>query len=399
VELTDLISICVLDGGLRVLHHFSADRAELQRKLSAAYMGLHEGPPGEKAAIADFSVFPTDIGERSPGMDVAERRNTRALEIRRNLDTFSVIEQIASYLGSASGRKSMIWVTSGFSSAMGFDHSTEEYRDNPDAYFSLMADDNRGFSPEINRVIRRFNDANIAVYPVDARGVIADERAGSAYVNRAPMNEIAKGTGGRAYYDANDLDNAIRSALDDSRISYTLGYYPANSKNDGKYRNVSVKVQRPGVTLRYRTGYEAEKDQKSKTAPKLDLQQALGSPLDSTGLPLSAHAVRAGGKLDVRLRIDPSSLTLRQEYGRRKGGVSVSYAFRSGDSLGKVQVFSESNKLDLPEELYPKLLQQGVRTFRKQLPIPANATSLRLVIRDQESGSVGSITIPLAAVH
>ncbi len=92
---------------------------------------------------------------------------------------------------------------------------------------------------------------------------------------------------------------------------------------------------------------------------KIDLQQAFGSPLDATALPLSVHAVKANNKLDVSLRIDPSSLTMRQESGRRQGAGSVFYSIRPGDAIGKIQVFSELNKLELPEAQYTKLLQQG----------------------------------------
>ena len=232
VEPSDLIALCVLDHELRVLHDFTADRAALVKKLSATYAGLAEGPPGEKAGIAAFPIFPGEV-EHSPNADVSARRNERSLEIQRNLSTFSAIEQVAAYLGTTPGRKSMIWVTSGFASAKGFDG---ERTDDKDAWSSAMSDDRRAFSPEMTRVIRRLNDANIAVYPVDARGLISDPdpgKASRAYTNLVGMKEIAEKTGGRAYYNAKDLDNAIRSALDDSRISYTLGYYSTNSKSDG----------------------------------------------------------------------------------------------------------------------------------------------------------------------
>jgi len=275
----------------------------------------------------------------------------------------------------------MIWLTSGFPAA-------------PE------------FKAAINRMSQRFNDADIAVYPVDARGFIAgaavrgfSSEADLAGINQAMMKEIADKTGGRAFYNDNDIENAMRGALDDARFSYTLGYYPANSKNDGAYRNLSVKTSRPGVTLRYRTGYAAENDSEPKAAAQIDLQQVFGSPLDATALPLSAHAVKANNKLDVFLRIDPSILTLRQENGTRKGAVSVFYSFRPANANGRIQIFSELNKLELPEAQYVKLLQLGPRTFRKQIPIPEKAEALRLAVRDEGSGLVGSVTILLAAVH
>jgi VWFA-related protein len=398
VEVTDLVALCVLDRDLRVVHDFTADRAELIRKLSATYAGLSQGPAGEQAQIAEVPLFPTEV-EHSPNAYVAQRRNTRFLEIRRTLDTFSAIEQIAAHLSTAQGRKSMIWVTSGFPSAMGFD---DVNMDDMEAWSSAMSDNRRTFSTDMNRLLRRLNTANIAVYPVDARGLISDadlDMAKRAYVNLAGMKEIADRTGGRAFYNRNDLDHAIRSALDDSKISYTLGYYPTDNKHDGTYRNLSVKIHRPDITLRYRTGYDAENDSKHQTTQKADLGQVFGSPLDIASLPLRAHAVRAGNKLDVSLKIDPATLTFRQESGRRKAAVSVLYGFGPPKDSGKIHIYSELNKLELSEEQYKTLLQHGLRTFRKQISLPLDATSLRLAIRDEESGLMGSVTIPLKQVQ
>ena len=363
------------------MQDFTSDKGELVRRLSATFAGLAEGPP-KRSAAEDSSVPPVSREvERNPIVDRADAINIGIQVRQRSLDTIAALEQVASYLRPAPGRKSMIWLTSGFPAAP-------------------------AFKAAIDRMSQRFNDADIAVYPVDARGLIAgaavrdfSSEADLADINQAMMKEIADKTGGRAFYSDNDLDNAMRSALGDAGFSYTLGYYSTNSKKDGAYRNLSVKTSRPDVTLRYRTGYEAENDKKPKAAAKIDLQQVFGSPLDATALPLNARAVKANNKLDVFLRIDPVTLTLRQQNGRRKGAVSVFYSFRPGDATGKIQIVSERKMLELPEAQYAKLLQNGQRTFRKQIPIPEKAEALRLAVRDEESGLVGSITIPLSAVQ
>ncbi len=88
---------------------------------------------------------------------------------------------------------------------------------------------------------------------------------------------------------------------------------------------------------------------------------------------------------------------LREDKGRRTGKVSVFFAFRPADFADELRVESESRELDVPDAMYPKLLQQGL-TFRKQIAIPAKATSLRMVVRDEESALMGSVTIPLSAM-
>src|SRR5260370_34540907 len=71
---------------------------------------------------------------------------------------------------------------------------------------------------------------------------------------------IADETGGRAFNNHNGLDTAIRKALDDSAVSYTLGFYQDSSEADGKYHELKGRVGHKGVDVRHRKGYEAYKD-------------------------------------------------------------------------------------------------------------------------------------------
>src|SRR5258708_39874972 len=71
------------------------------------------------------------------------------------------------------------------------------------------------------------------------------------------MNNLAQSTGGKAFYNRNDLIVGLRTSLEDGATYYTLSYYPDNKKWDGKFRVITVKSARPGVNLRYRLGYYA----------------------------------------------------------------------------------------------------------------------------------------------
>ena len=72
------------------------------------------------------------------------------------------------------------------------------------------------------------------------------------------MKGLAAETGGVAFFNTNDIGGAVRAALDDSRVAYELGYYPAIGKWDGGFRKVKVKVKRPGAHVRTRSGYLAD---------------------------------------------------------------------------------------------------------------------------------------------
>jgi VWFA-related protein len=388
IAMRDLVSLCVLDHGFRVLHDFTSDRAELVKRISASYVALGDTPPDNAAALSE-----ADSLDMSPD-ELALSRMNRFLGSRRILNTFKAFEQIAQYLSAAPGRKSLIWVTSGFPSAIGYDRKITDDPADVDAWSRAMTTERRSFSAEMDRAVRLLNNADIAVYPVDVRGLLVGP---GGRINVAAMTEVASRTGGRAFYDRNDIDVAMRSALDDSQISYTLGYYSANGGDDRKYHSIRVKVRRPDVALRYRSGYEGDGNRGSSTA-KIDLQQVLESPLDATVLPVSAHAEKIGGRLDVRLKIDPSTLGLREENGRRKGRVSIFFTFRPEDASGRLPVSSVSSAFDLTKEQFQALAERGM-TFRKQLSLPAKATSLRLVVRDEETALMGSVTIPLSAVR
>jgi hypothetical protein len=157
--------------------------------------------------------------------------------------------------------------------------------------------------------------SNVAFYPIDARGLVATAPAGDASsaasrgtslftgaaqqsTRDARMNSqetlavLAKDTGGRLYADDNDLSAGMEKARDDLSSYYILGYYSTNSKLDGKYRRVQVKLNgHPEARLDYRSGYFGEKNFKKFTSTDKEnqLQQALllGDPV--TDLSLSAE--------------------------------------------------------------------------------------------------------------
>jgi len=391
VEPRDLVALCVLDRdrGLRVLHDFTGDRTELVKRIAAS------GASSAQASVDDPDLTagagPLDIGPAETSPAAGSTRLDSFMAARRVVDTLSSFEQIASYLASAPGRKSLIWLTAGFPTTFGYE--TPRTFGDQEAWSKAMSANRFTFSPEMDRAVRRFNDADIAVYPVDIRGLLL-----GGWRNITPMNEIASRTGGLAYYHRNDLDNAIRSALDDTRISYTLGYYPADGNDDKDFRDIRVKVRRAGVEVRYRRGYEPPARVARQSKPQVRLENALRSPLDATGIPLNVKAEKRGEKLLIELVVDPSALLLQDENGRRKGRLSLFLAFRPEDKSGRLHAETMSRDLDLPRPQYEQVLKQGL-ALRQELVIPQGATSLRIIARDDSADSLGSVTVPLAAIQ
>jgi VWFA-related protein len=120
---------------------------------------------------------------------------------------------------------------------------------------------------EIQRATRALNNAQVALYSVDARGLIGAftyDRGRArvvtlsmVYDNLDILTITADETGGRAFYNTNDLARSLHRALDDAGHTYVLGYYPSHGRWDGRYRQIRVRVTRPGVEVRHRRGYFA----------------------------------------------------------------------------------------------------------------------------------------------
>ena len=75
------------------------------------------------------------------------------------------------------------------------------------------------------------------------------------------MKEFATQTGGRYLHtpQGDKLEEAFTGIVDELRNQYTITYYPADKKRDGRWRKLSINVSRPGLTTRTRKGYWAPK--------------------------------------------------------------------------------------------------------------------------------------------
>ena len=129
------------------------------------------------------------------------------------------------------------------------------------------------------------------------------------------MDVIAERTGGKAFYNTNDIMGSVRKAVDDSEVSYTLGFYLSQDELDSKFHEVKVKVDRKGVDVRARKGFLAYKDEGTvaMTKAKRDqlVQEAIRSPLDATGLTMafpleSLRCPKNAPVIGLKALIDPS---------------------------------------------------------------------------------------------
>jgi VWFA-related protein len=178
------------------------------------------------------------------------------------------MQTMGRYLAGFPGRKNLIWFTAQLPDSLFFGGLGTPFRDT----FGLL-DDTAGGDPA--EVTGALTVSRVAVYPVDTRGVQgmcgafeAERRSGPTgnyasncgsrqSLNHASLDMAAAATGGKAYYNTNDMGQVIADVVSDGSDYYTLAYATTNTKWNGQFQHVKVTVDRPGVKLEYRPGYYA----------------------------------------------------------------------------------------------------------------------------------------------
>ena len=366
------VAVFVLGDGLRVLHDFSSDAASLSSKLQKPPAARGEDSPTDWPFSAAFSYGSLFHPRMETGAAAAFSRTHRIL------DTFAALEAIAGYVKGIPGRKNLLWVSAGFPLAIG----------TPDTGGGADMSQLRTFGGEMDRAVRALNGANIAVYPIDARGLTV----GNPYINVSTMQDLARQTGGIAFYNRNDLHQAARTALDDSREVYLLSYSPRPFAEDGTFHRIRIQTARRGVSLRYRQGYYAAgAAPREQPGDQSRLIAALASPLDASEIGITA---RVEGDAVV-FHIDPADLDLDRNGDHWSGGagVGLEQVGAGGERYGRV---IDEIKLDLTPETYQRAMQGDVG-FRMHWNRDARASVLRMAVLARKRGRVGSLSLPLGS--
>ena len=394
---------------LTLLHDYTTDAASLIGRLQKA--------TGEIPTELDASTVNDNAQSelRNLGLDAiadASQREADFFTSGRILNTLSTLEAIAQHLSGVPGRKNLIWLSGGFPLTIGFDEipaigSTREQRT---------------FTREMDAAVRALNNSGIAVYPVDARGLMVlpgfdastrgvprvgpPARGGSRLApindNIDAMKELASRTGGRAAYNTNDLTRGIRLAIDDAKVTYTIGYYSTDDRQDGRFREIHVKVNRPHVDVRHRKGYFALKPADDTPATRKEqIRGAVWSPLEATALAINARAdlveQPTPNTMNVIVQVDPAGMSFRKEDDRWKAELDVIYVQKDAHGRLMGDGISDTVSLALTDATHDQAMKDGVIRQRR-VPRQAGAINMRIVVRDVGSGSVGSITVPFSQI-
>lgn len=426
----DHIAVYGLTNQLFILHEFTRDAADLVaavQKLSpqelAAFDSTHTPPLDLVSLGADPQWMTLQNSLNNANGQIADQRN-----IDRIATTIGALDAIADHVSGIPGRKSLVWISGGFPIQIGVapnigkpggvvstmgDQSTENRLTRPNREMG-KADDLVKFAAE------SLNRSNIAMYAIDAKGVELDPSTDASSRGRRMSNPwrdtsmlnaeqdsrdssklLADRTGGLAFFGNNDIRSAVHRAFDDGRYAYNVAFYPNHGQWNGEYRKLKVQVKGEGLRLRYRTGYYAFADRTDpNTVVAAALEQAASSPLDATNLGMIVTGKPGGkgasGTVELHIGIDPKQLLLRSSDGHRKGALDLFFLQR--DATGaSVAAEKQHIELNLEDKQY-EYLAKAAMVLDRHLTIVLQSTEVRIVLRDAGSGSVGSVTVPSAAL-
>ena len=421
------IAVLSLNQSLALLQDFTSD----PRLLIAALDKFKPGTSNELTGATIQTLTPAEAAAMPAEMIRAidlnnQSRAAESIDIRVRV-TLEALRSIARAFGGFSGRKNLIWVSAVF--PFNLQSGAGDY---PDAQ--------RTYAEDVRRTAELLAAARVAVYTVDARSLIVGNGVYDQTLSPTPdplvrtvqplstqqtpgeqltdshdatvtshqtMQDLAAETGGLALYNRNDIARAVALSAADGANYYTLGYYPEGAHWDGKFHNIEIKLNREGLKARHRSGYFAvdvaqssasETPQQRAHHAYEELRSALADPLPATQITFRVHipAIVAAPKPQVQIQflVDTSAISFDPiENGVHHCNLDFMVAAVSPD--GKI-IASDGHTIDarLTADQFAQMNQDGL-PFTMQLPLAPAQYSLRMAVRDNRTGLIGTLTLPL----
>jgi len=367
------------------------------------------GRPGSEAAVAN--QVQQEAKEMQTLLEDAEL-NFQSHQQRMAITyTLEGMLQLAQALAGFPGRKSVIWAGGGFP----FSVSDTTMQLAPAGRDSL-----NDVLPLYERTWRLLNDAQIALCPVDVKGLQSNmpdasirmpsmsNRRPGGYGRRASWAQVetkstfeafAEATGGRAYDNTNDLVKGFRDAVRDSAHYYMLGYYLDRSNTKPGWRKLAVKVKRDHVNVRTRSGFFVTKAT-TDSGTSSDIATALQSPLNYTALALTGHwdiieASKEAGKKRVVYIVDVAPDPELMDP-NDNNHIALEIAASATTPAGLQADRPVDKKIDFypTAEVLAKIREKGLGC-RGALDLAPGEYTVRFVVRDDLNGRIGSVAAPL----
>jgi VWFA-related protein len=215
------------------------------------------------------------------------------------------------------------------------------------------------------------------------------------------FREVAEATGGHAFRRSSNIEGELNGVVAESHATYLLGFSPT-APADGKYHVLTVKLAGHGdVTLRYRTGYQYDKE---PTTLKDRFAQAVWQPTDAKDIAISAAPVMDAAGQALRVTVAGTDLDLTQQniattkQEMWSGKVDI-FLVQRDETGHRAKVTGQTVGLHLKPATYQHAVSDGLTFDQRIQVVPKSAGgSLRVVVVDVNSGRIGSVTVPAGAL-
>jgi len=227
---------------LQLVQGFTSDHALVRAAILSKGPGPH---------LPDVFLYGENYGHDDPGA------------------VLSNMKFLAEYLNGIPGRKNLLWLSSDFPIPVGPTVTGHNSNTGVGGGFSsstLQINDMTYLEAQgIKDAYSALATSQVALYPVDLRGIVA---GGDAMADYGYMDAIAAATGGRAYYGNNRVKELLDEAVENGSSYYALTYSPTNAKYDGSERHVEVTLaKKTGYKLSYRALYYGLPDNEPQPKP------------------------------------------------------------------------------------------------------------------------------------
>jgi VWFA-related protein len=387
----DLVGAVAFGNTLQVIANFTNDRKLLQQAVDALV-------PGHEAALAALAEAATPDGETSSSEDTGAAFTADDTEFNVfNTDRkLAAVEAVANILSGIPGRKAVIEFTGGI---------------------TQTGEENRS---QLTAATNAANRANVSIYSVDSRGLMAAIPGGDASTgaasgtsmytgaavykqtqarqdSRETLATLAGDTGGRSFFDVGDFGKIFQTVQGDSSGYYLLGYYSTDAVRDGRWRRIHVKVNLPsGAHLRYREGYYAPKDFGVFTTADRErqLEEAMRSPTPEVELPVAVETAQFRIDKDqifvpIAAKLAPSALQWAQKRGSRETAFDFAAEVRDARTNRVVGALRDTITVKLDTERFEQI-QQRALVYQGGMLLAPGTYKLKFLARENQSGRIGT---------
>lgn len=402
----DLVAIIRTGNGLGMLEQFTSDKRILYtaiEKLMWNPLSRDMMPTFDDTAGAD------EMG----GEETEQQAVTNSFEEFRETSfttgTLGATNFVVRSLRGLPGRKTAILLSDGFRINGRSGNAGNQNNNDNNTEQILQA---------LQSLAEQANRSSVVIYAMDAKGLqpympganVGGRPSAGAHSDALQTAQetlegpvfLAQQTGGFAVFNTNDLNIGIAEALYDQQSYYLLGFDPEDEKFDRRHHSIKLKVNRPGLKVRTRSGFfgvdESERERERREQPKTRAQQifsALLSPLGAHDLslrmtPYFFNSSKEGPLVRTLFHIDCSKLSFKDgPDGQKQANLELA-AFVFDEEGTPIDLAARRLAINLDEKRYRQAMAEGL-AYRTdfQLKKPG-AFQFRAALRDAETGRVGS---------